>query len=120
MTTDFYQQVYTLVAVIPHGKVLNYGMVALLLGRPRNARAVGYALNNLPYDHNIPWQRVVGKNGRYGRSTIRSLMHGRDQQIALLKDEGIEFNDNQEFILADYLWNPSAEEVSAILNGSSS
>ena len=44
----FYEQVYELVRQVPPGKVVTYGQVAALLGSPRSARAVGYALRYLP------------------------------------------------------------------------
>mgnify|MGYP000773786363 CR=1 FL=1 len=41
---NFYERVYCLVRQIPQGKCASYGQIALLLGSPRAARAVGYAL----------------------------------------------------------------------------
>lgn len=51
---------------IPRGRVLTYGQVARLLGTPRGARAVGWALRALPDDegHRVPWHRVVAAGGR--------------------------------------------------------
>ncbi len=42
---DFYQRVGIVCRAIPAGKVATYGQIALLCGKPRNARQVGYALN---------------------------------------------------------------------------
>lgn len=112
---SFPQQVATLVAAIPAGMVLYYGRVAELLGKPRAARAVGYALNNLPVGTAVPWHRVVGKNGQWGKISIRSFKYGREEQITRLTAEGITFEDNEQFPLADYLWEPSPVEVQAIL-----
>ena len=47
---SFYKRVYELVQEIPKGKVSSYGTIANLLGSPRAARAVGYALNSLKKD----------------------------------------------------------------------
>lgn len=116
---NFYEQVYAVARAIPRGKVLNYGALAALLGRPRGARAVGYALNNPAPGTDVPWQRIVGKRGIFGVSTIRSFAHAREEQVELLKAEGIQFDDQNQLILADYLWTPSPVEIAEILNDGS-
>ena len=57
----FFKQVYDIVEQIPYGKVISYGEIAKLLGRPRSAREVGRAMRYCP--ENIPWQRVVMADG---------------------------------------------------------
>ena len=42
---DFYERVRFVVNHIPYGKAATYGQIALLCGKPRNSRQVGYALN---------------------------------------------------------------------------
>ena len=59
----FYEQVYEWVRQVPPGKVVTYGQVAALLGSPRSARAVGYALRYLPRGTDVPWQRVINHRG---------------------------------------------------------
>ena len=39
----FFERVYEVVEQIPEGMVATYGQVALLAGRPRSARYVGYS-----------------------------------------------------------------------------
>ncbi|MEK6530819.1 MAG: MGMT family protein, partial [candidate division NC10 bacterium] len=51
----FDRAVFHLVRQIPRGKVATYGQLAALLGAPRAARAVGYAMTRCPHD--IAWQR---------------------------------------------------------------
>jgi len=58
----FFKQVYEIVEQIPHGQVVSYGEIARLLGRPRAAREVGWAMRNCP--EGLPWQRVVMADGR--------------------------------------------------------
>jgi methylated-DNA-protein-cysteine methyltransferase related protein len=106
---NFPQKVLALVNAIPAGKVMTYGQIAKLLDNPRASRAVGYAMNALPFGTPVPWHRVVGKNGSYGKISLRPF--GHDEQIARLTDEGIVFDENEQFLLADYLWQPSPEEV---------
>ncbi len=64
--TSFFEQVYLLVSTIPRGSVATYGLLAALLGVPRGARAVGWALRVLPRSRQalVPWHRVVGAGGR--------------------------------------------------------
>jgi methylated-DNA-protein-cysteine methyltransferase-like protein len=68
MTTEtgFFERVYSLVEQVPLGRVATYGQVAALLGVPRGARAVGWALRALPETRAlaVPWHRVVGSGGR--------------------------------------------------------
>jgi len=80
---EFYKQIYALVERIPYGKVVSYGHIAFLLGRPRSAREVGRAMSRCP-DH-IPWQRVVMADG-----TIAGGMHA-DIRRGLLESEGVAF-----------------------------
>jgi methylated-DNA-protein-cysteine methyltransferase-like protein len=62
----FYERVYAAVRAIPRGRVATYGQVARLLGVPRGARAVGWALRALDprRERQVPWHRVVGAGGR--------------------------------------------------------
>ena len=62
----FYARVYEAVRAIPRGRVATYGQVAQLVGVPRGARAVGWALRALRGRAAavVPWHRVVGTGGR--------------------------------------------------------
>ena len=82
----FDRAVFHLVGQIPRGKVATYGQLATLLGFPRAARAVGYAMKRCPHD--LPWQRVV--NARGGIS-LRANVSGMITQRVLLEHEGIPF-----------------------------
>jgi methylated-DNA-protein-cysteine methyltransferase-like protein len=107
MPKNFYEQVYAIVRQIPCGKVSSYGRIAAMLGRPRAARAVGYALNGLkdkrddPAYADVPWQRVVNSQGRI---SIINREHGGNEQAARLRDEGVVVNDNLQIDLDVYLW----------------
>lgn len=82
----FDRTVYALVRQIPKGRVATYGQLAAVLGYPRAARAVGYAMKRCPHD--IPWQRVV--NARGGIS-LRANVSGMITQRIRLEHEGIPF-----------------------------
>ena len=60
---DFYQRVGIVCRAIPAGKVATYGQIALLCGKPRNARQVGYALNRGRAGADVPAFRVVNGQG---------------------------------------------------------
>lgn len=112
---NFPQKVIALTRAIPRGKVLNYGRIAQLLDNPRAARAVGYALNALPHGSDVPWHRVVGKNGRYGKVSLRAFVYSQDEQRLRLEDEGLVFDENGQFVLVDYLWDATPSDIAEAL-----
>jgi methylated-DNA-protein-cysteine methyltransferase-like protein len=57
--------VYRFVRRVPRGCVVTYGQVAMRLGAPRGARAVGAAMRVCPDD--VPWHRVVNAQGKISR-----------------------------------------------------
>jgi methylated-DNA-protein-cysteine methyltransferase-like protein len=87
--TTFTNRVYAMVRRVPYGRVVSYGGIAALLGQPRAARGVGQALHALPDDANVPWWRVINRNGEI---SIRGTFHGPQLQRALLEGEGVEFS----------------------------
>ena len=84
----FFDRVYRVVRAIPTGKVTSYGAIARMLGHPRSARTVGWALHGLPPDSCVPWHRVINSKGRISTSCRE---HGADLQRQLLEAEGVEF-----------------------------
>lgn len=93
MQPNFFDQVYLVVQQIPRGKVASYGQVAAVLGHPRAARTVGWALNALSCAraNEVPWQRVINSAGRV--SISRTDVDATFQQ-RLLEEEGIEFGSD--------------------------
>ncbi|MGB2446023.1 MAG: MGMT family protein, partial [Schleiferiaceae bacterium] len=63
MASEFFDRVYTVVRLIPAGKVTTYGHIARFLGAGRSARVVGYAMNASHSDQSIPAHRVVNRIG---------------------------------------------------------
>ena len=80
----FARTVWRLVRRIPRGRVATYGQIAALLGRPRAARAVGWAMRNCPDD--VPWHRVVNASGGI---SPRARMESMVTQRMLLIREGV-------------------------------
>ncbi|HET9016800.1 MAG TPA: MGMT family protein [Thermomicrobiaceae bacterium] len=101
--TDFVERVYAVVRRIPRGRVTTYGRIARVIGSPRSARMVGWALHNSPDDVSEVAHRVVNRNGEltggwsWGHPAV---MRG------LLEDEGVTFVDEFQVDLARHLWEP--------------
>jgi O-6-methylguanine DNA methyltransferase len=62
----FHRRVYEAARTIPPGETLSYGDLALRLGTPGAARAVGQALRRNPFAILVPCHRVLAANGRIG------------------------------------------------------
>lgn len=61
--TDFQKQVWQSLLTIPFGETRSYGQIALQIGKPKAARAVGAANGRNPISIVIPCHRVIGSNG---------------------------------------------------------
>jgi methylated-DNA-protein-cysteine methyltransferase-like protein len=94
----FYQKVYDIVAQIPPGKVATYGQIARLLGSPRSARVVGWAMRTCPPD--LPWQRVVLASGDVTGGDFAGERSRR------LKAENTAFSADGRVDLATCQWVP--------------
>lgn len=88
---SFFETVYEIVKQIPRGKVLSYGQIARAAGFPRKSREVGWALHVNPDPEHIPCHRVVNREGRVSPAFV---FGGENMQVALLKSEGVEFDEN--------------------------
>ena len=102
--SETYERIYEVVRQIPPGRVATYGQVAALAGMPGQARLVGYALNSLPDDHDVPWQRVINAQGRISE---RGNPEWEDFQRILLEAEEVMPNDAGIISLARYRWEPT-------------
>lgn len=73
----FRQDVYSIVAAIPRGKVMSYGQIAELIGRPQNARLVGNVLRGATTElalRVIGWSIVKAAQPRIGLHSKRFLL----------------------------------------------
>jgi AraC family transcriptional regulator of adaptative response/methylated-DNA-[protein]-cysteine methyltransferase len=61
--TDFEVRVWERLLTIPLGRASTYSDIALKLGRPTAARAVGAAVGKNPVCFVVPCHRVIGKHG---------------------------------------------------------
>lgn len=108
MSNNFYNKVYFLVKKIPRGKVATYGQIAALIGSPRGARMVGWAMHALDGGRleKIPWQRVINREGRISTTCE---VHPPDEQARLLKKDEVmvKLKDGSYWIdLKRHLWQP--------------
>ena len=86
----FHQKVYDVVRRVPEGCVTTYGDVATVLGSPRVARHVGWALASLPAgETDVPWHRVINARGRVSH---RGDVWRSEDQTLRLAAEGVEFH----------------------------
>ena len=79
-------EILSVVEEIPPGRVATYGQIAVLIGRPRNARLVGNVLSRAGNYGQYPCHRVVNHAGR-------TVPHWPDQR-QLLEAEGVIFRSN--------------------------
>jgi methylated-DNA-protein-cysteine methyltransferase related protein len=89
--SPFTKKVIEIVRLIPAGKVVSYGQIALYIGSPRAARQVGWILRQIGADTSIPWWRVVNQKGRI--SIKGNFNADRELQKKLLESEGVEITD---------------------------
>ena len=98
---NFFESVYEAVKKIPKGKVATYGQIAAMVGSPRAARQVGFALHCNPKPFIIPCHRVIN---RFGGLAPSFAFGGQEVQAQLLKNEGVEVSENFTVDLAKYRW----------------
>ncbi|MGD8341409.1 MAG: MGMT family protein [Gammaproteobacteria bacterium] len=95
-------RIYSVVSLIPRGRVTTYGRIAALAGIPRQARQVGYALAALPFDNDVPWHRVINARGEISR---RASATDEARQRRLLESEGIEFDSRGRVSFSKFGWD---------------
>jgi len=105
----FKQKVYEIVRQIPKGRVMSYGQIAALCGSPQAARIVGGVAHW--GDPDLPWQRVVMKDG----SLAPGYPGGTKGHRAALAAEGIRFEDEYRVDMKEHLWRPPHPDQSSLL-----
>jgi methylated-DNA-[protein]-cysteine S-methyltransferase len=82
---DFHRRVYEVARTIPPGATLSYGAIAIRLGDPGSARAVGQALGRNPFVLVVPCHRVLAAGGKTGGFSANG---GTATKLTLLAIEG--------------------------------
>ena len=85
MNTNFYQRMALVCERIPRGRVATYGQIALLCGKPKNARQVGYG----------------------GAQAFEKA----DTQRKRLRAEGVQVSREQRVDLEKYGWKHTLEDA---------
>jgi len=96
-----YELIYAVIRQIPTGKVATYGQIANIVG-DCSARMVGYALAILKTGSDVPWQRVINREGKI---SLRSNGTESILQRQLLEDEGILFDGKGQVDLNKFGWS---------------
>lgn len=111
MSFDFYKRAAIVCRALPYGQVATYGQIALLCGKPKNARQVGYALNRNRLGDDIPAHRVVNARGILSGA---AAFDTADMQKLLLENEGVEVGftpDGWQVDLKKDGWHNTLEEA---------
>ena len=103
----FFNQVYQVARLIPHGRVTSYGAIAKYLGSTQSARMVGWAMNDSHHQREyVPAHRVVNRNGLL---TGKHHFGNTNTMKQLLENEGIKVVDDQIVNFEKYFWDPLKE-----------
>ena len=81
--TEFQMKVWKALSKIPSGQVRSYKQLAVMVGNPDGARAIGGAMNRNPVPIIVPCHRVIESSGGLG-----GYGGGLDKKRMLLKLEG--------------------------------
>lgn len=109
----FYEKMRLVCMAVPAGKVATYGQIAMLCGKPKNSRQVGYGLKHDLAGADVPAFRVVNGKGELS-GACHFQIPGLQQK--LLQDDGIEvfWNGNSWCVdLKKYGWQNTIEEAEA-------
>jgi methylated-DNA-[protein]-cysteine S-methyltransferase len=91
--TSFQRDVWGALRLIPVGRALSYGELAVQIGRRSAVRAVGLAIGANPIGIVVPCHRVIGANG-----SLTGYGGGLDRKRWLLEHEGVRFRHEQDLI----------------------
>lgn len=99
----FRERVEAVVAQIPKGRVMTYGQLAALCGSPLAARIVGGIAHF--GDPDLPWQRVVNKQG----GLAAGYPGGRLGHKRHLEAEGVVVSEDFKVNVEALLWQPNQD-----------
>ena len=108
---SFSQRVVAIVLAIPRGKVVSYGQIAAMAGNPQASRQVVRALNSNRGRGDLPWFRIVNRDGQIALPPGE----GFELQQALLRAEGVPVDDSGRIAIdghsafAEYRWVPGKD-----------
>lgn len=107
LPSDFFQDVYEVVRLIPRGRVTSYGAIARFLGSAGSSRMVGYAMNaahtQVPP---VPAHRVLNRKGLL---TGKHHFGSPEAMQKLLEGEGIRVENDSVVNFEQHFWDPNLE-----------
>jgi len=101
MPTESTMMIVECIRAVPPGSVASYGGIAEMSGTPAGAagaRQVARILHSMSRKYDLPWWRIVKKDG----SIALGDAEGQDLQRQLLESEGIEFTDRGKIDMARF------------------
>jgi methylated-DNA-protein-cysteine methyltransferase related protein len=104
--SNFFDDVYEVVKLVPKGRVTSYGAIAHYLGTKSSARMVGWAMHGCP--KGVPAHRVVNSSGLL---TGKHHFKPPSRMEKLLEKEGVEVVGDKVKFFAEVFWDPNRELV---------
>ena len=99
---SFFARAHDVVRQIPEGRVASYGQVARLMGAPRCARQVGFAMHASPgVAGGVPCHRVVFADGSLAPGFA---FGGPGEQRRMLEAEGVGFLPDGRVDMKSFAW----------------
>ncbi len=106
-TSDFFQNVFDVVRLIPKGRVTSYGAIAKYLGTGGSSRMVGWAMNASHHvKPKVPAHRVVNRNGML---TGKAHFETPTKMQELLAKEKIKVKNETVLDFEKLFWDPVIE-----------
>ncbi len=106
----FAEQVFSFVAQIPPGMVTTYGDIARALGDPRGGRQVGWAIAGSPGGLDLPFHRVVNRDGFLSGGWAFGHPDVMKQRLV---SEGVPFADEHTVDIKRCHWIPGDDSAPA-------
>lgn len=106
METNFFENVYEIVKLVPKGRWTSYGAIAHYLGAKRSARMVGWAMNNAHHMPEVPAHRVLNRNGQL---TGKGHFNPPGKMQELLEQEGLSIHNDAVVNASKCFWDPLVE-----------
>ncbi len=101
---NFFEDVYSVVKLIPKGRVSTYGAIAAFLGAKSSSRMVGWAMHGCP--RGVPAHRVVN---RIGLLTGKHHFKTPGEMERRLSREGVKVVDDRVKNFKTLFWDPARE-----------
>jgi methylated-DNA-protein-cysteine methyltransferase related protein len=96
---SLFPRIYEVVRQVPRGRVASYGQIAEIVGAGCDARMVGYAMAATPEGSDVPWQRIVNRQGK-----ISLPGQGGEIQRMRLEAEGVTFDARNRIDMQRFGW----------------